>query len=167
METPDSDLFAKEARDRYKSISISPPPPPLEIQVLLAIPELNTNQVLVYLAPDSSRIRIDPTPTHILLESYELSFTPREAHEDAGADVALPTIYKHGIPLFRSLYSLLRILPTWRLCKRFRRRAGVPSRNGQMRIEIRVRTGDTDDGHILDFRECRCDTPKTRLLTTI
>lgn len=33
-----------------------------------------------------------------------------------------PTLYKSGIPLFRSLYSLLRILPVWRVFKRLKAR---------------------------------------------
>ncbi|KAF8873265.1 autophagy-related protein 13-domain-containing protein [Infundibulicybe gibba] len=146
LETPDSDLFTKEIRDKYKSISVSPPPPPLEIQVLLSIPELNNNQVLVYLAPDSSRIRVDPTPRYIVLETWTLAFTPRLAGEDDNPDVALPTIYKHGIPLFRSLFSLLRLLPTWKLYKRLRRRTGGSNRNGNLSIQLRVRThNDSSD----------------------
>ncbi|THU77505.1 hypothetical protein K435DRAFT_621284, partial [Dendrothele bispora CBS 962.96] len=118
------------------SFSSSTGVPPLEIQVLLTIPDLNTNQVLVYL-PDSSsststRNRVQPTPKHVLLKKWVLEFTPRnathrtrdrdrdgregaeEASGPAGSSVALSTIYKHGIPLFRSLFSLLRILPAWK-----------------------------------------------------
>ncbi|KAG6819253.1 hypothetical protein H0H93_013727 [Arthromyces matolae] len=113
----DSDLFTKEDRERYKSISSSPPPP-LEIQVLLSVPELTNNQVLVHLPPESSRVRIHPTPRFVLLETFVLDFVPGPP-----VDVPLPTIYKHGIPLFRSLYTLLRVLPAWKLHKRLRRRA--------------------------------------------
>ncbi|KAG6860393.1 hypothetical protein C0995_011672 [Termitomyces sp. Mi166 len=117
LETPDSDLFTKEDREPYKSIS-SVPPPPLEIQVLLTVPELANNQVLVHLPPDSSRVRIHPTPRFVLLETFVLDFVPGPQ-----ADVPLPTIYKHGILLFRSLFTLLMVLPAWKLHKRLRRRA--------------------------------------------
>lgn len=147
METPDSELFTRESREPYKSISVSPPPP-LEIQVLLTIPELTHNQVLVYLSPDSSRIRISPTPRFVLLESFVLELVP---HPNP-ADVALPTIYKHGIPLFRSLYTLLRILPAWKLHKRFRRRAGAGPSLG---ITLKVRPTDVDDPSILSFSTSR------------
>ncbi|EGN94527.1 phosphorylated protein that interacts with Vac8p, partial [Serpula lacrymans var. lacrymans S7.3] len=115
LETPDSDLFKEHLRI-YRSVSDSPPPPPLEVQVVLSIPELTSNQVLVYLAPDSSRLRIEPTPRHILLETWLLTFNPTAQirHEDDRGDVAPSTMYKHGIPLFRSLYTLLRILPAWK-----------------------------------------------------
>ncbi|KAG5644422.1 hypothetical protein DXG03_008517 [Asterophora parasitica] len=138
LETPDSELFSKEEREPYKSISLALPPPPLEIQVLLTIPELTHNQVLVHISPDSSRVRIHPTPRYVLLESYVLDFIPARAP----ADVPLPTIYKHGIPLFRSLFTLLRILPVWKLHKRLRRRAGGGPSLG---ITLRVRTGNDPD----------------------
>ncbi|KAG5637409.1 hypothetical protein H0H81_004667 [Sphagnurus paluster] len=138
LETPDSELFTKEEREPYKAISLAMPPPPLEIQVLLTIPELTHNQVLVHISPDSSRVRIHPTPRFVLLESFVLDFTAG----DAPADVPLPTIYKNGIPLFRSLYTLLRILPTWKLHKRLRRRVGGGPSLG---ITLRVRNGHDPD----------------------
>ncbi|KAK0493578.1 autophagy-related protein 13-domain-containing protein [Armillaria luteobubalina] len=149
LETHDSDMFPKEIRDKYKSVSMYPPPPPLEIQVLLSVPELSSNQVLVYLSPDSSRVQLKPTPKYILLESWVLAFNTRRISEDEGSEVALSTVYKHGIPLFRSLYSLLRILPTWKLCKRLRRRGAG---NGNLNIQLRVRTQALgDSGPILGF----------------
>ncbi|KAL0567159.1 autophagy protein 13 [Marasmius crinis-equi] len=154
LETPDSDLFTKEAREPYRSLSSSPAPPPLEIQVLLTIPDLTNNQVLVYQAPDSSRVRVEPTPKSILLESFVLAFTPRDRRESLDADehvhVALPTIYKHGIPLFRSLYSLLRISPAWKLCKRLRRR-GMAQVNRGNGLGVQVRVREAVDDRILEF----------------
>ncbi|KAG7095008.1 hypothetical protein E1B28_005802 [Marasmius oreades] len=153
LETPDSDLFTRDAREPYKSLS-SASPPPLEIQVLLTIPELTNNQVLVYQAPDSSRVRVTPTPKSILLERWVLAFTPRDHHDSLDAEehvhVALPTIYKHGIPLFRSLYSLLRILPAWKLCKRLRRRGMAQINRGNgLGVQVRVREAVND--RILEF----------------
>ena len=113
--------------------------------MLLTIPELTQNQALVYLSPDSSRIRISPTPRHVLLESFILDLVP---HPNP-AEVALPTIYKHGIPLFRSLYTLLHILPAWKLHKRLRRRAGAG-----LGITLKVRTSDLDDPSVLSFSTC-------------
>ncbi|TFK23887.1 hypothetical protein FA15DRAFT_705075 [Coprinopsis marcescibilis] len=146
LETPDSDLFTREAREVYKNISLAPQPgpPPLEIQVVIAVPELANNQVLVYLTPEGSRARIEPTPRFIVLETWTLSFAPRRGNEDHSIDVALPTIYKHGIPLFRSLYSLLRVLPTWKLYKRLKRRTGGPH---HLSIQLRVR-GVHDADHV-------------------
>lgn len=155
LETPDSDLFRDHLRV-YKAVSSSPAPPPLELQVLLSIPDLTTNQVLVHLAHDSSRSRVDPTPRHIVLENWLLNFVPEACGDSDSDSVAPSTIYKHGIPLFRSIYSLLRILPSWKLYKKLRRRTSNAYRNGNLSIHLRVK--GLDDGvsvtDILDF-----DTP--------
>ncbi|KAJ3507799.1 hypothetical protein NLJ89_g6097 [Agrocybe chaxingu] len=153
METPDSDLFTKEAREPYRYVSQAAPPgpPSFDVQVLLAIPELTNNQVLVYMSPDSSRVRIEPTPAFVLLEQWTLQFTPtgagQGAHANVHTDVALPIIYKHGIVLFRSIFSLLRILPAWKFFKRLKR-----SRNGNLAIRLRVKPlVNVDDAGILGF----------------
>ncbi|KAI9063594.1 hypothetical protein FKP32DRAFT_1552003, partial [Trametes sanguinea] len=146
LETPDPEIF-KEYTRIYRSISTAPAVPTFQLQVLLCVPELVTNQVLVYLAPDSSRVRIDPTPRYILLESWNLDFAPNHAGShgsDDHVDVQPSTMYKHGIPLFRSIFTLLRVLPAWKLARRLRRRVGV-GRNGHFSIQLRV---DSVDGSI-------------------
>ncbi|KAG1738012.1 hypothetical protein EDB19DRAFT_1909457 [Suillus lakei] len=154
LEIPDSDLF-KDYLRKYKAVSVTPTPPPFELQVLLSVPDL-TNQVLVHLAHDSSCLRMDPTPKHIVLENWLLNFTPSfaEARGDEYANgVAPSTIYKNGIPLFRNIYSLLRILPSWKLYKNLRRRTSNASKPS-----IHLRIKGLDDGvsatDILEF-----DTP--------
>jgi autophagy-related protein 13 len=120
---------------------------------LLSVPEL-TNQVLVYLAPDSSRVRMDPTPQHILLENWLLNFSPTyisHQYSVEPGDVAPSTIYKHGIPLFRSLFSLLRILPSWKLFRKLRRRMSTPYRNGNLTIHLRIKSLEDYPTDILDF----------------
>ena len=110
--------------------------------MLLAIPELASNQVLVYAPQDAPRVKVDPAFSFILLETWTLSvdlYRSGRATPDAGVDVALPTIYKHGIVLFRSLYSLLRVMPTWKFYKRLKRRTGGVIRNGNLAIQLRVR----------------------------
>ncbi|KIK17276.1 hypothetical protein PISMIDRAFT_685393 [Pisolithus microcarpus 441] len=165
LETPDYDLYRDTLRI-YRSISSSPPPNTFELQVLLTVPDLFSNQVLVHLSPDHSRLRIDPTPQHIVLESWLVHFSPSSHHtttttttphtvgdhsDEHPGDVAPSTIYKHGIPLFRSLYSLLRILPTWKLCKRLRRRMSTPYRNGNLTVQLRIGGSDDGIGRILEF----------------
>ncbi|CAL1710854.1 unnamed protein product [Somion occarium] len=135
LETPDADTFKKHTTI-YRSISSSPSPPPsFQLQVLLSIPELTNNQVLAYVAPDSSRSPIDPSPKYILLENWSLVFTPHQTNlpSEDRSDVTPPTIYKHGISLFRSMFTLLRILPAWKLARRLR-----SQRNGKFSIELRV-----------------------------
>ncbi|KAH9965322.1 autophagy-related protein 13-domain-containing protein [Russula dissimulans] len=150
LETPDAETF-KEPLRPYRSLSSAPSPLPFELQVLLSVPDLSGNQVLVCKGADSSRLRIDPIPQFILLESWSVQFSPRRAGSGADADLGLSTIYKHGIGLFRSIYTLLRVLPTWKLHKRLRRRGVVPSnRNANLNIELHVRSGRDLDG-VLGF----------------
>lgn len=162
LETPDAaDLFREHTRI-YRSISTTHPTPSFRLQVLLCVPELANNQVLAYIASDGSRSPVDPTPTHILLESWNILFTPHQNH----TDVPLPTVYKHGISLFRSIFTLSRILPAWKLSRRLRRRPGG-NRNGNFTIRLRVE--GTPGGkravhnNILGFGKPRCDIPSSNL----
>lgn|SRR6266850_465751 len=150
LETPDVQVF-KEALRPYRSLSNAPSLLPFELQVLLSVPDLSANQVLVCRGADSSRLRIEPTPQSILLESWSVQFSPRREGSGSDADLGLSTVYKHGIGLFRSIYTLLRVLPTWKLHKRLRRRGAAPSnRNANLNIELRVRSGQNQDG-VLGF----------------
>ena len=158
LETPDAEIF-KEPLRPYRTLSNVPNPLPFELQVLLSVPDLSANQVLVCRGADSSRLRIEPTPKYILLESWSVQFSPRRGGSVGdSADLGLSTVYKHGIGLFRSIYTLLRVLPTWKLHKRLRRRVAVPSnRNANLNIELHVHSGRDQDG-VLGFGK-PLDTP--------
>ncbi|KAG8925499.1 hypothetical protein FRC00_003919 [Tulasnella sp. 408] len=161
LETPDLDTF-KPTLEIFKQISTTFPiapveiatdPPPLIIQVLLSIPQPSYNKVLV-LNHGDNRTRIDPTPRYILLESWRVDITRRipKSHGTASStsssssfstssnssfyDVELPTVYKQSIALFRSVYTLLRVLPTWKLYRRLRRKRTGPGSG--MTLELRV-----------------------------
>lgn len=161
LETPDVDLFKEHIR-LYRSLStFSTPPPTFRLQVLLCIPELASGQVLAYISPDSSRVPMDPTPSYILLETWNVAYSPHEAQDpsslpsDSRADIMPSTIYKHGISLFRSIFTLLRLLPAWKLAKRFRRRPGG-NRNGNFSIRLHVEGLDQDRivaGDVFGFGE--------------
>ncbi|KAG8871300.1 hypothetical protein FRB97_008819 [Tulasnella sp. 331] len=170
LEVPDSDTF-KKSLHVFRSISTSFPitpyenvvdPPPLIIQVLLSIPQPALNQVLV-LTHSNQRTRIDPTPRYILLESWRVDITrPSSSHDQPSSsassasshsesstsgssvfDVELPTVYKQSIALFRSVYSLLRVLPTWKLRRQLRRRTRT-GLGGGMSLELRVEVPSTE-----------------------
>lgn len=161
LETPDLDTY-KPTLEIFKQIStvfpiapvdIATDPPPLIIQVLLSIPQPSYNKVLV-LNHGDHRTRIDPTPRYILLESWRVDITRRipKSHGTASStsssssfssgsnssfyDVELPTVYKQSIALFRSVYTLLRVLPAWKLYRRLRRKRTGPGSG--MTLELRV-----------------------------
>lgn len=145
LEIPESSLFKDNIR-LYRSVSTAQSTPPFELQVLLAVPEMNNNQVLVHVAPDSSRVRVDHPPKFILLETWVINFIP-DGSQYSG-DVAPSTIYKLGIALFRSVYALLRVLPTWKMHRQLRRRIGGSA--GAFTLQLRLRSEVPDD-RILAF----------------
>ncbi|GJJ12848.1 hypothetical protein Clacol_007093 [Clathrus columnatus] len=151
LETPDTDIFKNHLRV-YRTIStLTSPLPPFELQVLLAVPDLANNQVLVLTDPSSARrTHVRPTPSHVLLESWVVLFTPSTSRSSLSSpsasssttisnseEIALSSVYKQSISLFRSLYTLLRILPAYKLSKRLKR-AGADS--SQLSIQVRVHT---------------------------
>ena len=145
LEIPESNLF-KDSIRLYRTVSITPSTPQFELQVLLSTPELSNNQVLVHVAPDLSRARVDPPPKFILLETWVIDFSPGDSQHSG--DVAPSTIYKLGIALFRSVYALLRILPTWKSHRPLRRRVGGSA--GAFTLQLRLRNEGPDD-RILAF----------------
>lgn len=150
LETPDAEIFKEHLRP-YRTLSSTPSPLPFELQVLLSVPDLSANQVLVRRGADSSRLRIEPIPNYILLESWSVQFSSLRQGSGGDTDFGLSTVYKHGIGLFRSIYTLLRVLPTFKLHKRLRRRLVVPTnRNTILNIELRVRDTKDQDG-VLGF----------------
>jgi len=155
LEIPESSLFKDNIR-LYRTVSSAQSTPPFELQVLLSVPELNNNQVLVHVAPDSSRVRVDPPPRFILLETWAVNFTSDGPQHSA--DVAPSTIYKRGIALFRSVYALLRILPTWKSHSPLRRRVGGSA--GAFTLQLRLRNGGPDD-RILAFSKSQDISPIT------
>ena len=133
LESPDSDLFTRDAKELYKSISRQRPPP-FELEVVLCIPQLSPNQAVVCLPPASSSVRqpLEPTPDLIVLEVWSVHLSGAE-----NPGVTPPPIYKHGMALFRSIYTLLRTLPAWALYKRIRRR--ILAHSSALSISLRLR----------------------------
>ncbi|KZV74178.1 hypothetical protein PENSPDRAFT_749484 [Peniophora sp. CONT] len=122
LETPDLGATYKESVAPYRALSSVPSPPPLELEVLLSVPELAPNQVLVHRQPNGGpRVPVEPSPRLVLLETWTLSFGPGPATSEG--DLTPAGMYKHGIAVFRAVYSLLRVLPVWALRRRLARRS--------------------------------------------
>ncbi|KAI8972334.1 autophagy-related protein 13-domain-containing protein [Pilobolus umbonatus] len=88
------------------------------VDIYLDVSKLSHNQSLV-IADDNlrwGRIPLHGTVTHILIESWELTLN----HPTPDYPVDLPNVYKRSIVFFRSLHSLVRLLPAYELYRRFR-----------------------------------------------
>src|SRR5258708_40023080 len=93
---------------QYRQISTHVQQTTLTLHVVLTIPELRSNQVVVLQGEGGSRVRIDPTPRGVLLESWVLSILSPSASSAASIsstslsdsqEVSLAAVYKHAISL--------------------------------------------------------------------
>lgn len=155
---------------QYRQISTHAQQTTLTLHVVLTIPELRSNQVVVLQGEGSPRVRIDPTPQGVLLESWVLSILSPSATSVASVsstsssdsqEVSLAAVYKHAISLFRSLYSLTRTLPASKLYKRLRTLSGTSQSLG---FEVRM---STDLGGVLCFDTPLSSTHATPALTAV
>lgn len=128
LETPDTDMHREHMR-AYRALSSMSVLPSLTLHVVLTVPELSTNRAIV--AVDAlSRLRIEPTPKAILLESWTISATPPASSSSSSgssslsasesAEMSLSAVYKHAISLFRSIYTLTHTLPASKLHSRYK-----------------------------------------------
>lgn len=83
----------------------------------------------------------------MVLERWHLQMVPSPAGGVTGGGLGsaagpdLPSVYKHAILFFRTLFALSRALPAYGLSKRLARRA-VGGGSGQLRIGVRMRMGE-------------------------
>jgi len=167
----DSDTFKDHLRV-YRSVSSLSTNAllPMELQVLLTVPELAPNQVLTYRPPGKSRECVEPPGgrgqvRNIILERWSCKFLPpppssstssvsdassvstSTSTADEAVTVPLATVYKHAMSTFRSLYTLLNVLPSSRVCRRVRRAGGSG-------LGVSVRVSGEAEGRILGFGAC-------------
>ncbi|KAG8997334.1 autophagy protein 13 [Tulasnella sp. 427] len=132
-------------------------PPPVIVQVVLSIPRPSPGEAL-FLEFGGHRTRIESAPRYVLLESWRVDLWPRSDSDTTipyastplsadgtvgSAEPNLPATYKKCISLFRSVYTLLRILPAWILRCRLRAR-GTGLGNG-MSLELRANAQSLPD----------------------
>ena len=125
------------------------------------MPELATNQVLVLCDAAATRARVEPTPSHVLLESWVVVFSPGRLYDGDRQDVALSSVYKQSISVFRSMFTLLRVQPAWKLFRRLRR-----PESSNLAIHVRVADRARED-RILKFGASLLLVLLLRLLTGV
>ncbi|KAH7096126.1 autophagy-related protein 13-domain-containing protein [Auriculariales sp. MPI-PUGE-AT-0066] len=139
LEATESDTF-RGATNPFRAVTTIDHRLAFELVVILAVPDQLANGDVVVL----NGVPVQPTPRGLVVERWSLVFDPHTGNDK----LELPIVYKQGISLFRSLYTLVRILPAWKLYKRAARRRGG--------IQLYVHVGELEHG-ILDF-----DTPLSR-----
>lgn len=124
IETVDTDAFREELKF-WKTIDVSASSftktPPLVIDVVLLTRDLTSNQTLVLLGDFGQRWDVESggarrrlASTEIVLERWTVEWEPFTAQDIP----ELPVTYKKSIVVFRSLFTLTRLLPAWKLRKK-------------------------------------------------
>ncbi|KAG9001999.1 hypothetical protein FRB90_011460 [Tulasnella sp. 427] len=127
-------------------------PPPVIIQIILFIPSPSPGEAL-FLEFGGHRTRITSAPRYVLLESWRVDILSRSDSDTAiphasmprstggtvgSAESDLPATYKQCVILFRSVYTLLRILPAWTLHCQLRAPVPETGSGNRMALELRV-----------------------------
>lgn len=82
-----------------------------------------------------------------VLERWTIELGDRSSYSAAKLNDLLPNVYKKGVVLFRSLYTYLRFLPTWRLYKRLGRHSG---NHQSLKLKYRIREGQSSSRGLKD-----------------
>lgn len=125
-------------------------PPPLVIEVFVDTANLAQNQALVIVddtgrrwdVADALSSAAGSSPPRskngsrfceVVLERWTIQLGAAHGYTAAELKDPLPNVYKKGVVLFRSLYTMLRFLPTWKLYKKLGRQA--------LKLKYRIRQG--------------------------
>ncbi|KAJ1923653.1 autophagy protein 13 [Tieghemiomyces parasiticus] len=184
LETEDTEAVRTEAKFWRTACLLSAPPPPMFIEVYLDLSCLTDRQTLVVTDDRLRRWMVDrhgpnlhdsrtslhaavtgyppgqPSPqslgstsqgyTTVLLESWQLQL----GHMPPYPAPDLPVVYKKAVVFFRGLFSLVRLLPAYRLSQRLH--SGDGSATPLLRLGYRFGTEPAHLGH-----EIRLDTGLT------
>lgn len=108
---------------------------PLVVETYLDLRELNTKQSLVLKDEDGTSWTVNTKKTEIVLERWLIELDKSEASDDNNE---LPSLYKKLIVTIRYIYTLSRLLPSYKLMKRLSR---VKLTKSPLAIRTRVLDG--------------------------
>lgn len=153
VELEDTDVLKDQLRTWRACDATENRPPPLIIETYLDTKDLTNNQSLVILDENGKRWDVVESlaisrQTHpskvpqsgsddITLERWKIELGDTSSKLPADLGSILPTVYKKSIVLFRSLYSVSKMLPAWRFAKRNRKLRANPA----LRIKYRIVSG--------------------------
>lgn len=161
----DTNVLVEDLRPWKRSNLYERKPPPLIIEVFIDTSHLSYNQALVLVDDDSgkrydvagslgsssefnsSQTRNSPRACEVVLERWTIELGKREDYGESELNDALPNVYKKGVVVFRSLYTIARYLPAWKLHKKLSRQPGTSQ---SLKLKFRIRQGS---GHVRDGRD--------------
>jgi len=77
----------------------------------------------------------------LVLERWQFSMEDSASMDSRPDSDILSTLYKKSIPIFRSIYSQARLLPTWKYCKYVAKHLSSNPPNQPLKVKYRIRSG--------------------------
>lgn len=128
-------------------------PPPLVIEIYIDTSDLGPGQALVLVDEAGKRWDVadalssasgSPAPAtkdggkycEVVLERWTIQLDDAQGSTTSEPYDQLPNVYKKGVVLFRSLYTYLRFMATWKLYRRLGRQQGNPP---ALKLKFRIR----------------------------
>lgn len=153
--TDETEVLAEDLREWKRLDLVEDHPRPLVIEIFLETAHLTNNQVLVIkdetgrrfnvadaLAPSQKSAR-QPANTvgrhcEVILERWTIELGSTKGYSREELDEVLPSVYKKGVVLFRSLYTLLRLMPAFKLYRKLLRQTGS---HQALKLKFRIKKG--------------------------
>ncbi|KAF2716839.1 hypothetical protein K431DRAFT_335200 [Polychaeton citri CBS 116435] len=152
----DTDVLLDDLHEWRRPDLTTDPPLPMIIESYIDSSQLTSNQSLVLVDETGKRwdcadaltssASSSPRPTksggrhvEVVLERWTISLGDPSDYTSSELGDALPNVYKKGVVLFRSLYSLVRFLPAFKLYRKLSRATGSQQ---QLKVKFRIRRSD-------------------------
>ncbi|KAK2075320.1 hypothetical protein P8C59_009454 [Phyllachora maydis] len=159
IETNDVDEFRDDFKIWRQAGSFDNRPPPMIIETYIDASRLSNGQSLVILdengkrwdalevlnssessSAEGSPPRLRERNTEIVLERWRIELRCLPTDEPGEFGPSLPTIYKRSIVFFRSLFTITRVMPCWKLAQQSMAKTGHPA----LQVKCRFRTAEPD-----------------------
>lgn len=132
FELPECEVFRQELRP-WRTLSTATCPPPLVVDVCLQTADVEEDYEVHARTSTGTQRLVAASNNEIILERWRLDLQLQDAHHAE----RLPAVYKQAIVHFRTLFSMTRLLPAWRLAHRLQKARGA---SAQLALQIQVRS---------------------------
>ena len=136
------------------------------VELYVDVQDLTNNQSLVIIDEQGKRWDVEealnksssssaggnsePSPSEVVIERWVVQLGESPSHVPQDSSINHPRIYKNTVVLFRSLYSVSRLLPAWKMSKRPSKSSSAPK---TPKIRYRITRGpqseqDPENDHL-------------------
>lgn len=149
----EAEVLAPDLREWKSLDAVHGQPPPLCIDIYLDIASLDPKQSLVIHDSDGKRwdvgealSRLVDSPgrpgasTQIILERWKIYIGDKSSVHPSDLRDPLPNVYKKAVVLFRSLFSYIHFIPTWKYTRNI---AKQPASAPSLKLNYRIYNGNS------------------------